>query len=297
MSVPLAYIGVLLIWSTTPLTVKWSSEGAGPTFSVLLRTGIACVLCLAWLALWRQPLPLHRAALRTYAVAGGGGFIAMLCVYWGSRYIPSGLTSMLYGLSPLFTGIFAALWLRERELTPLKTAGIALALVGLWMIFGVSDLTALALLGSLAVLMSVLVHSLNGVILKHLARDLSAVATTTGATVLAMPFYMTSWWLAGGQLPHDVPMRAWWSILYLGIFGSAIAFVLYFYALKRVTATRMSLVTLITPVVALLIGHALNDERLDSTVWWGMALIMSGLLMFEYGPLIRRQAAQLRSKN
>lgn len=288
MSVPLAYLGVLVIWSTTPLTVKWSSEAAGPTFSVLARTIIASTLCMVWLVANRQRLPLHRAALRTYAVAAGGGFVAMICTYWGARFIPSGLTSMLYGLSPLFTGIFAAYWLRERELTPAKLAGIVLALMGLWMIFGVSSLTSLALAGVVAVLVSVLAHSVNGVVLKHWSQDMSAVAITAGALFASMPLYIGSWWLADGHWPHDIPARAWWSMAYLGVFGSAIAFVLYFYALKRITATRMSLVTLLTPVFALLIGHAWNNERLDISVWLGMALIMCGLLTFEYGPMARR---------
>ncbi|MDH4274875.1 MAG: EamA family transporter [Gammaproteobacteria bacterium] len=293
MSVPLAYFGVLLIWSTTPLTVKWSAEGAGPLFSVLIRAAIACALCVVWLAAMRQRLPMHRAALRTYAFGGSSGFLAMVCVYWGSRFIPSGLTSMLYGLSPLFTGVFAALWLRERELTPLKTLGIVFALCGLWMIFGVSNLTSLAVLGSVMVLVSVLIHSLNGVVLKHLTRDIPAIATTTGTLLVALPLYAISWWLVDGQVPQNVPARAWWAILYLGVIGSVVAFVLYFYALKRVTATRMSLVTLITPVVALLLGHSFNGERLETLVWIGMALIMGGLLMFEYGPVVRHRASML----
>jgi drug/metabolite transporter (DMT)-like permease len=50
-----------------------------------------------------------------------------------------------------------------------------------------------------------------------------------------------------------------------------------------VEATRVALITLITPVIALLLGHILNGEPLQAEVWVGTTAILSGLLLFEYG--------------
>ena len=60
---------------------------------------------------------------------------AMSCVYWAAQYIPSGLISVVFGLSPIATGAMAALWLGERALTPVRLLGIGVGIGGLAIIF------------------------------------------------------------------------------------------------------------------------------------------------------------------
>jgi drug/metabolite transporter (DMT)-like permease len=71
--------------------------------------------------------------------------------------------------------------------------------------------------------------------------------------------------------------------VYLAILGSALGFPLYFYCLKHLHAERVALVTLITPVTALLLGNWLNDEIISSRIWFGTGLILCGLAIYEYG--------------
>jgi drug/metabolite transporter (DMT)-like permease len=73
------------------------------------------------------------------------------------------------------------------------------------------------------------------------------------------------------------------SIIYLGLIGSVLGFALYYYVLRHVDATRVALITLITPVAALMLGHFLNGEALQTEALTGSATILSGLLLFEYG--------------
>src|SRR4030066_2292585 len=84
----------------------------------------------------RTAFPFTPAARKLYAISGLSLFVAMLLTYWGALHIPSGLISVIFGLSPLVTGVFAALWLSERTLTPLRLRGLGVALTGLWVIFG-----------------------------------------------------------------------------------------------------------------------------------------------------------------
>ena len=76
----------------------------------------------------------------------------------------------------------------------------------------------------------------------------------------------------------QISPRAAWSILYLGVVGSVFGFALYFYVLRYLEATRVSLITLVTPVSALLLGHLLNQEPLGPRIWLGTAAILLGLL-------------------
>ena len=126
MSVPAAFIGVIIVWSTTPLMIKWSSEGTGYLFGVSSRMLLgAMVSTLLLLALARR-VSWHAKAVKTYLAAGLGIYGAMSAVYWGAQFIPSGLVSVVFGLTPIVTGVLAALWLNERSLTVSKLVGIVL---------------------------------------------------------------------------------------------------------------------------------------------------------------------------
>ena len=81
MSVPAAFLGVALIWATTPLAIKWSSEGAGFLFGVAARMVLGVVVCLVLVALLSRRMRWHREALLTYLAAGIGLWGAMTSVY------------------------------------------------------------------------------------------------------------------------------------------------------------------------------------------------------------------------
>ena len=283
MSVPAAYVGIILIWSTTPLAINWSSQGAGFLFAVTGRMLIGAAVCLALIAALRVAMPWHREAGRTYLAAGIGIYGSMICAYWGAQYIPSGLISVLFGLTPLVTGVLAAAWLGERSFTPGKFAGLAAGLGGLAVIFANSlHFGPLALRGIGAMLLSVLLHSISAVRVKRIGADVPALAVTGGGLLVAVPLYMMTWWLADGAVPETMPLRAGLAIFYLGVMGSVVGFVLYYYALKHLTAGRLALITMVTPVTALLLGRALNSERVGPEVWLGTALILSGLALYQW---------------
>ena len=124
MSVPAAYIGVILIWSTTPLAIQWSSLGAGYAFAAFSRMLLGAALCLVVMR-WRHlPLPSTRAARHTYVAAGLGIYGALISSYWASQFVPSGWISVMFGLMPLFTGVLAYVWLHERSLSAAKISGL-----------------------------------------------------------------------------------------------------------------------------------------------------------------------------
>jgi drug/metabolite transporter (DMT)-like permease len=284
MSVPVAYLSVILIWSTTPLAIKWSAQGAGFAFAVASRMVIGLVVAALILLLWRIRLPLHAQARQSYLVGGLGLFGAMTLTYWGAQYIHSGLVSVLFGLSPLVTGVFALFWLREEALSALKVAGMLLGLVGLAVIFGDSrDFGGVhAVAGVAALLAAVLIYSVSLVLLKRIADDSPPLATTTGTLVVALPLFGLVWWLSGGIVPTQVPLRASAAIVYLGVFGSVLGFALYYYVIKHMETGKVSLITLVTPVIALLLGSVLNGEVLSWRIWAGALLIGFGLTLHQW---------------
>jgi len=285
MSLYAALVGVVLIWSTTPLAIQWSSDGWGFLFGVSGRMVIGALVCLMLLLVLRHKLVLTKAALQTYGAAGLGIYGAMLSVYWGAQYIPSGLVAVLYGLSPIVTAILAALWLQENSLTRGKVSGALLGVVGLAVIFQSNIGGApIAWQGIVGVLLSVLFHSASAILIKRINAPLPGLMTTSGALFVVAPVYIITWLLVdAGELPHEVSVRAGVAMVYLGVLATVVGFSLYYYVLSKVEANRVALLTLITPVLALLVGQWFNSEQIPLEVWFGTVLILTALTLHQWG--------------
>lgn len=289
MSVPAAYLGIILIWSTTPLAIQWSTQGTGFAFAVFARMAIGVALAALLIAVWRIGFPLHPRARRSYLAGGLGLFGAMTLTYWGARHVHSGLVSVLFGLSPLATGVLAALWLGERALTPLRLGGMALGIAGLATIFGLGERAgdAHAPLGLAALVLAVVIYSGSMVWIKRIGDDSPPLATTAGTLAVSLPLFGLVWWIVEGSVPAELPPRAGAAIAYLGVFGSVLGFALYYYVIRHTDTGRVALITLVTPVLALLLGHLLNGEETGARVWIGATLISGGLVLHQWPALIR----------
>ena len=285
-SVLIGFVVVVFIWSTTPLAVKWSGEGPGFLFGVTARMVIGSVLMLLLAWVKRVAVPWHAAAIKTYLAAGVGIYGAMICVYWGAQFIASGFISVIFGLTPILTGVFAWFILDERGLTPLRMLGITLGLIGLVMIFHRSfNLGHTVMLGIAAVLLGVLLHSISGVLVKRLHGKLSSLSVATGGLLIATPLYLLTWMIQDGHWPQQVPTQAMWSIIYLGVIATGIGFSLYFYILKHMPASQVALLTLLTPVMALWFGRLFNHEIVGVSAWMGTGLILFGMSIYQWGGL------------
>lgn len=216
MSIPLAYIGVIIIWSTTPLAILWSNEGVGFLFGVTSRMVIGAVLALMVAALLGAGMKWHRQALHAYLAAGVGIYGGMLTVYWAAQYIPSGWISVIFGLSPVVTGIMARYWLEGEALTLQRIAGMMLGIAGLGVIFvtGIEMGTQL-LLGIFAMLLSVIIHSASGVWVKRINADVPAIVMTSGGLALAAPLFLITWLFMGTGIPDEATSRTIGAIGYL----------------------------------------------------------------------------------
>ena len=295
-SVPIAYITIIVIWSTTPLGIKWSGEEVGYEFGVAARMLIGLGFLLALMSVRKLAFPWDRHARRVYLVGGLSIFFAMASVYWAAQYIPSGWISVVFGISPIMTGLLAIAILQEKSFSEGRLPGMLIGLLGLCVIFieGM-DLHEAAWLGVLGVIFSTIAQPAGAVLIKKLKPTLPAITITAGSVALAVPLFALNWLLFGPDLPDAIHSRTLGAILFLGIAGTGIGFPLYFYVLKHLSAGHVSLITLITPVTALLIGSTFNEELITLRVWVGTALIMLGLLVHEQKKLRRIWAVRYTS--
>lgn len=283
MPIYLVFLSVVAIWSTTPLAIQWSTLGSSFTFGVASRMMIGLGICLLLLWIKQQKLNTSRIAISNYIYAGFGVFITMSLVYYASKSVPSGIISVVFGLTPIITGVFALLLLKESFFKFHKITGLLLGIAGLVTIFGHTfNIGVEMALGLLSVTFAMAFQSFISVKLKQINASISALETTTGALIVSVPLFIISWLLTENTIPI-ITLKAALSISYLAIFGSVIGFISYYYLIRHTSVRIVGIVPLITPVFALLLGSALNYETLTNTQLSGIILVLIGLGYYEYG--------------
>lgn len=283
MRIAIAYLSVVLLWATTPLAIKWSGEGPGFLFGVTGRMviGIFCIGLL--LLIVKQRLTWRRKDRLTYLAAAIQIYGSMIVVYWAAQFIPSGWISVLFGLTPLITALLASLCFGQRELNFSKLLSYLLGVGGLALMFGSAlTLGRDAVLGIAAVISGAFMHSFSALWIKRIDAELPALTQVAGGLLIALPAYLLTWVAFDGEWPRHFTTASVVSIVYLGVIATTAGFVLYYYLLIRLSAIRVALITLISPVLALLLGHAVNHEPITPNVLAGSLSIFTALLLHEY---------------
>ena len=280
-----AYLLVVLIWSTTPLAIQWSSNGLHPLMGVSLRMLAAVGVGYVLLKLAGLSIEWSSRAIKNYAAGAVGIVGGLVCVYLGARNVPSGLISVIFGLSPVLTGIFAIYILDEPPLTTMKWLAMFLSIMGLGIVF-INDVAFDDSLfrGAGLILVGAVLFSLSSVLVKSYELKIHPMSQTMGTLIVALPFFLLLSLPFVAEVKFDqVPVSTFGAILYLGIGGSLIGFISYFYILRKLSASTVALVTLMTPVLALILGIQLNNEHISMLACVGVFAIMLGLASFLWG--------------
>lgn len=295
----LAYLGVVLVWSTTPLMVKLSTHSFSVPTATGLRMLLACVISVALLVYLRQPLPVDRRSLASYAAANLGMFASLSLTYQAVQTIPTGLVSVIFGLAPVLSGVFAHFILQERNLTPLRALALMLAIAGLGLVFqGALSIDPAAWPGLILALVATALFALGSVLVKTWAHHLDPFQHTAGSLLFSLPLFFASWLVLDRTLPTQVSVISMGATVYLAVIGSVLAFILFFQVLRHTTAVQAALIPVMTPVLALYWGHWLLQEEPPASALYGALLILLGLTLYQFGvPLRQRLRALWSAKN
>jgi len=282
MQVPAAYFLVVLIWSTTPLAIHWSNSSLSFVAAITLRMALALPLCFLLMKILREPLIRNKRDWWAYAASALGLFPNMLLVYWAAQFISSGLMSVMFGIYPFFVGLFSLVILRENPFTVAKVLALLLAILGLWVlqrdsIAAGSD----AVWGIAAMILVCVVWGFSSVVVKKLAVDVSPSRMGAGSLLLSSPFFLLAWFWLDGEWPLEMQQKSLLAVVYLVLAGSLLGHVLWFYVLRACSVTSVSLISLITPVMALTWGLLFAGEIPSSQTLLGAGLILSALVLYQ----------------
>jgi drug/metabolite transporter (DMT)-like permease len=271
----LGFAGVVLFGGLNSIAVKVSVQELAPLWSAGLRFLIAGLLLLGIVLVTRRPFPVGRSlvgalvyGVTAFAASFGFGYSAL-------REIPAATATVFLALVPLFTFGLAILHRQERfRLEGLIGATIALG--GLAIVVA-DQLNAAVPIGSMALmLVATVCIAESGVILKSVPR--SDPFATNGTAMLSGAMILLAVSATGGER-WALPARdeTWLAVGYLVLLGSIVMFGLYLFSLKRWTASAMSYVTLLMPLVTVPLAAWLLAERVSPTFLIGGLVALGGV--------------------
>jgi drug/metabolite transporter (DMT)-like permease len=255
-----------------------------PMTFVWLRVAIAAAALFVAIKARGVPLPQGRAA---WTVAFGMGMlncaVPFSLIVWGQTRIDSGVAAILNATTPLFTVLVAHAFTRDERLTLNKVLGVLAGIAGVAVMIGPEALGGLTeqVPAQLAVVAAAVCYGFAAVLGRSYAR-LGVRPMAAGfsqllcATVVMAPLALVAdrpWTLAPPGL------AAWGAVLAIALVSTAMAYALLFRLLATAGATNTSLVTLLVPVSAVLLGVLFLGERLGLSAGAGMALIALGLAL------------------
>jgi drug/metabolite transporter (DMT)-like permease len=277
-----AYMMLVAIWSTTPLAIKWSAAELSFSGGILWRILLSALLAFCLLKIRRERLFFRPGLWRFYFIASLGIAPNFLLVYWASLSISSGLIAVMFSTTPFVIGILSYFWLGNNVFTLKRVIALSISIVGLLIIF--SDQIAVAgeqgVYGIMAMLLSILSFSASTTWMQKAGADIPILQTAAGGLIFSVPLLALFWWFFDGSSPFNVSVLGGASIIYLGVVGSFLGFLLYYFLLHRITAYLASTVGMISPVFAMSLGVFLADEAIGARLLLGAALVLFGVVLY-----------------
>jgi drug/metabolite transporter (DMT)-like permease len=272
----IAFAAVSTLWGIPYLFIKIAvDDGVPPAFLSWVRVvlGAAVLLPLAW-----------RAGVLG-AVRGRWRWIAVFAVFEitipfpliaaGEKHVSSSLAAIIVAAAPLFVALLALRYDPEERATGTRLAGLVLGLAGVVALVGI-DVAGRAdeLLGALAILVSAFCYAVGPMVLKRHLGDLDPRASMGAALAVAAVVLLPAAALAP---PAATPSgEALASLVILGLFCTAAAFVFYGALVTEAGPGRALVITYVAPVVAVALGVAILGERPGPGAIVGLALILAG---------------------
>lgn len=283
MPIFLCYLFVTVVWSTTPLATLWSLEALSPMASIFIRLLIALLLLSVMRLAAKDSLNWH-LNWKAYVAAAFGLFPSMTLIYWAAQYLPSGLMSVLFGLSPFAVASYRRLLFGEKGMASIQLMASLIALVGLLVLMGgLSRISVASLLASALVVLAVMLFSLSALLTRHYSASISPTAQLQGALMLATPCFAIVWLLVEGpSLEIRFASKGILSIIYLSTTASLFSYLGYLYLLKHLDVVSVAFIPLLTPVLAMFFGVFFNNESVHQVEIVGVALIILALAVFNY---------------
>lgn len=277
-----AFMGLALAWGTSFLFIKIGVQTLPPVTLVAFRLLIGLAGLLVVMRLQKLAFPRERKTWAHLFVLGavhvGLPFALITWAESGEQGINSGLASVLNSIVPLFSVVISGLLLRAEPVTGGRILGLLVGFAGVVLLVGpdldsgIEQLTPYA-----AMIVAALCYAAATAYARHYLSGLRPVVLSAGQLVAAVAVVFPIAILLEDAGPAAFTPAAIGSLLWLGLIGSCLAYILYFFILSHWGATRATLVTYVVPVVGVTAGALILGETVGWQLIVGGLMILSGV--------------------
>jgi drug/metabolite transporter (DMT)-like permease len=286
----LAFAMIYFVWGSTFLAIRVGVREVPPFLLAAMRFLIAGIVLYAWTIArgQRSPSPRQWASVSLLAL-----LIFVLdygLLFWAEQRVPSGLAAVMLATIPAFMALSEIIFLRTQMLTLRLAVALVMGLGGVAVLVSRSrDLGGVPIdkLGAVALLFA----SINWSVASAFARILPLPASklmSSGAQMLAGGIFLALTSLALGEFrrfhPASVSRTAWFSLLYLIVAGSIIAFTAYVWLLHHESPTKVGTYAYVNPLVAVLLGYFLGGEALGLRTILGTLFVLFSVVVITTAP-------------
>jgi O-acetylserine/cysteine efflux transporter len=275
-----------LIWGTTWIFIKIGLEDLPPISFAYFRFILALLILAVIIKIQKIPLPKTARDWKLLGLTGVLQFsINYSLVFWSEQYISSGLAAVLQAMITVFGLVLAWVHLPVERITGLKIIAVILGICGVGIIFNdqLQVTSVMAFAGCVAIVIGAYAAAHASILIKAFGGSLHPASLVFGQMLCGiLPIIIYGLTFEGNPLNFRWTWRAVICVLYLTIFGTIAAFWLYYWLLSRIESTKAMMISLVTPLIAVIVGAIVLDEKLPPLTGFGGILILAsiGLIVF-----------------
>lgn len=282
----LVWLVLAFIWGTTWIFIKIGLGDLPPLRFAAARFILSIAILFVVIKIQKIPMPTTAAQWRLIALTGVLQFsINYSSVFWSEQYIASGLAAVLQATITVFGLVLAWIFLPDERITPQKIIAVVIGIAGVAVIFN-DQLRVenwLAFAGCVAIVVGSYCAAQASVLVKAKAAGIHPASLVFCQMICGLPAILIYSLVREGN-----PFSASWSptaivcVIYLAVFGTVAAFWFYYWLLDKVESTKAMMISLVTPLLAVVIGNVALGETLPPLTFLGGAMIIAsiGLIVF-----------------
>lgn len=290
---------ICILWGTTYLGLRIGVQSFPPFLLSGIRQTLAGVAIISFFLLKGEKLP-RWSAFKYQALAGllmvflGNGVVA-----WGEKYVPSGIAAVICSLMPIWVILINSFTGHEKT-TVLTAVGVLVGFLGIAGIFS-ENLSDFAnpdyTLGIVIIFFASFCWAVGTLINKRKNGNANPIFSA-GLQMFSGGFVMLGVSPVLDSYENFNPKpEAWWALLYLTVFGSIVAYSAYAYALNKLPAATVSMYAYVNPIVALLLGYLVLDEKLNPLIGLFSVLTLAGIYLVKKGTKLQTYDDSIPSRN
>ena len=285
----LAFAIIYFVWGSTYLAIRVGVHEVPPFLLAAMRFSTAGLMLFGWELARGGSLPSARQWASIALIAFLSFAVDYGLVFWAEQRVPSGITAVLMAMTAAFMALAEIIFLRTQTLTLRLALALLVGLGGVAVLVSRSlDLGGAPIdkIGAAALMVSALAWSASSVLLRTQPLPESKFMSS-GAQMLVGGLFLAVISTGLGEYQHlhpaTVSFAAWFSLLYLIVPGSIVAFTAYVWLLHHESPTRVGTYAYVNPVVAVLVGYFLGGEALGLRTIVGTLFVLVSVVMITTG--------------